>query len=181
MPALMDFTINDLARFLNRKAAGLSDMDLSKPLRKIERLIAQHTDACFVGQRTPDGVPWEPRKDGTGKKLLKGKGVLRKSVTRLGDENHIGGVTRNSLSFGSKLEVAGVHNLGATVLVPARQRGPGEKPYVFTLPNGATVFTMKTKAHEVKIPARRFLDWSDALLEEADEIMLDYLEEKLWE
>lgn len=186
MPLSQEMDLEDFERFLEQRGAALQNLDASKPLRQVERLLAKDIAGNFQGAHDSEGNPWLPLKKPKtvrrflvfkrNQKPLEGKGVLKNSVTKLSDPHHVGGVSGNRLTFGTDVPIAGVMQLGATVMIPAQKRGVGQKPLVFVLPNGATIFTRSTKAHEVKIPARPFLGWSRRLLEQTDEVLGDWME-----
>jgi phage gpG-like protein len=178
------FTLTDFAHFLDRKASELRRIDLTRPLKKIERLIATDIKAAFVGSRSPSNVPWLPLKNKrltprgmSDKKPLRVSGRLMGSVTDLNHPEHVGGVTRNSLEFGTRVPYAAIQNYGGTVHIGEHHRN---KPWVFSK-GGKTIFTRSIQAHEVMIPGRPYLELSPQLLDDAKGALADFVAKKMVE
>jgi phage gpG-like protein len=127
----------------------------------------------FDTSSDPDGRPWAPLKGPAGRRPLVNTGLLRASVgvavTQSGGPQ--GPV---SVTVGSNNPVAAVHQFGAVISLPARARGPGEKPWVFTGRDGRRVFTKRIRASVALIPARRFLGAGPRLLFRLHTAVLNY-------
>ena len=104
-------TFSDLASFgdwCESTAAALREMDLREPLAEIESRMVQRTRENFEGCHAPDGTPWEPLKDGSGRPPLEGlAGAIESAVTDTG------------VSVWIEDEKAGWHQNG-TRTIPAR-------------------------------------------------------------
>jgi len=105
---------------------------------------------------TDGGRPqaWAPLKWRQGTPLVD-SGRLRASIT--------GEVNATSVVLGTNLPYAAIHQFGGTIQVPAMTAAPG-KVLRFTTRDGSVVFTKRTSAHQVTIPARPYM-----VLQPADE------------
>lgn len=183
MPAAMEMTLDDLARFLEGRASALARIDLSKPMKVILQLAKSSIKDNFAGSHAPDGTPWLPlARPRQGKRHrnstplpLRDTGLLMASVTASGP-HHVERTDDHSMQVGTNLEYAAIQNFGGTVNHPERTRA---KPWVFTNGQGQTIFTRRIKAHSVTIPARPFLGWSPKLVEQTADILSEAIGEKL--
>lgn len=99
-------------------------------------------------------------------------GRLFKSFQRGGAEN-IFNISGNTLEYGSRTFYGEIHERGATIKHPG-----SNKLQRFTV-GGAVVFTRKTRAHNIGIPARPFLSpaLADFQREDLPEMLRDLIEE----
>lgn len=169
--------LSDLATWLKGKARVVAKTDCSGGFKQIAEMVKAEIREHFERQEGPDGAAWpplaHPRKGGRGGGPLVDSGSLLRSLIDQGHPQHVEEITPDSLTIGTTNPLAPVHDEGATVHVPEQFRGPGEKPLVFTAPDGKTVFTRHVAAHDVTIPARPFMGISEKTQEKAAEIILD--------
>lgn len=184
MAAVMEMSLDNFARFLEERAAKLSRIDLSQPMRVLLVLAKANVKEHFATGTAPDGTVWQPlKRPRQGKRHknssplpLRDTGLLMASVTSAGP-HHVERLTDSSMEVGTNLEYAGIHQYGGTVHHPERSRN---KPWVFTNDSGDTVFTRKVKAHDVTIPARPFLGWSERLIKQCADVLGEVLEKEIW-
>lgn len=182
MAAALEVTLGEFAGLLERRAEQLAGLDLSAPVRR--SLVAARAGLLenFQGQHAPDGTPWLPlRRPRQGKRHrnstplpLLDTGLLRASVTAQGARGHVEDVSAAGFVMGSNLEYAAAQQFGATINRPERRR---QRPWVFTGPDGRTVFTRRIRAHSVTVPARPFVGWSERMLATCGAIFAEFLEE----
>lgn len=175
-------TLEEFAAFLHRKAEDLRRLDLTRPLKTIAVLAKADMKERFATATAPDGSAWLPLKrpranSKGGDKPLRDNGILMASATAAGPK-HVEEVTTSSLVVGTNLDYAPIQNFGGTIHVPKKTRA---KPWVFTSAEGQTIFTRHIKGHDVTIPARQFVGWSEQLIEQSTEVIADYAaKEGLW-
>lgn len=182
MAATLEMTLNDLARFLQARADALSRLDLSGPLRAILVLAKADIKENFAAGTAPDGTVWLPlkrprqgkRHNGSSPLPLRDTGLLMASITSAGT-HHVERVVTDGFEIGTNLEYAAIQNFGGTIHHPERRR---DKPWVFTNESGETIFTRKIKAHNVTIPARPFLGWSERLIEQTVDVLGEAVEKE---
>jgi phage gpG-like protein len=152
------------------KVFGRFDSDELK--QAFSQIIAKKGVAAIVAQAIADnfekeGPGWKPLSKATmrqtvtkvraaasrrtgdpTRKILQGRGLLKKSVTTPGAAGNIYHVDGFQLEWGSNLVYAGIHNRGGTI------NHPGSK-------NAFGIRGLTTRAHKIVIPARPFLRISD--------------------
>jgi phage virion morphogenesis protein len=127
--ATLRLNLSDLPAYLEAKAKGLQDADLTKPLKVIRQLIISDTKMNFVGQHDPDGVLWAPLKSPRNRprdqrhknrktrkgsdKILRDTGMLMNSLTG----GSIDEVTTRGLRFGTNLFYGKFHQFGTRKMV----------------------------------------------------------------
>jgi len=126
----------------------------------------------------PDGTPYpplkRPRANSAGNdQPLNDRHFLLASCTP-GGPGWTSEIGPQSMSAGSNLEYAAVHNFGHTFQFPEKVRSGGQKPWVFPGPDGHPIFTRRIKARTVVIPQRQFLGFSPQLLEDCGSAIGEY-------
>ncbi len=187
-----EVNINDLPAMLAHEADRLNTINYGPLLKTCGYLIQIDAQNNFQGQHDPDKVPWKPikprpKKRGKGQRnrspantthALIDTGHLRRSLGA-GSQGNVNEIGKFDLVYGTNVEYAAVHQNGATI--PARNRKPPSKPYVFPISVGGKdiiIFTYHIK--ETKIPARPFLGLGDALLIDIDGAIGVFLEKNLF-
>jgi phage gpG-like protein len=141
--------LRQLARDLKSWANQLRDP--SALLKQCSEVMAQSVKENIRGGHDPNGAAFEPLKSRTGTPLFNTGGLF---------ESIHGTSSTFTATAGSDISWAWVHDQG--YFFPERRRGPGEKPWVFTTADGATVFTKRIRAHE--LPQRQFCGWGEPLV-----------------
>lgn len=157
MATAIAMTLDDLARFLRDRAETLRRLDLSRPLAVILQLAKASVKENFATGHAPDGNAWLPlqrprpgkRHQGSSPLPLLDTGLLMASVTAAGP-HHVEHLGSDGFAFGTNLEYAAIHQFGGTI-----------------------------KAHDVTIPARPFLGWSEQLIEQTAEVLGEALAEEV--
>lgn len=178
--AANEMSLAQFADRLGQKAEALARLDLRQAMRQAAVAIRADTLLNFQHSSDPDGNPWLPLKraransKGNDKPLLD-HGILRAASTSPGP-HHQETLTATSLTITNNLDYAAIHNFGGVIHKPTRSR---KKPWVFTAPDGRTIFTRKIKAHDITIPQRRFMGFGPRLLGTLDDIFVDFLETRV--
>lgn len=146
------YDLDGLAEYARQAARLLESISFVRPFKVAKILIASDIKENFAGQHGPDGQPWAPLKHRQGQ-ALRDKGFLLAASTAELVET----LDDYSLTLTNVLEYAALHNFGGTVHKDEQRRSKDEKPWVFTGPNGETIFTRRIKEHDVTVPARPFM------------------------
>lgn len=115
-------TLSKFNQLLTRTSQPVT---FTKALKIIEMLLVSKTRENFDGQHDPEGIPWKPLKrprkarKWTKKKrikvvdrILQDTHLLMASVTAKGSAGNVHEVTPFSLTWGTEVEYAGVHQFG---------------------------------------------------------------------
>ena len=184
----LELTVNAFATACRRKAEALRGVSFEKPLKSVAVAANASTRENFAGAHAPDGTLWlalkrpRPLKGKWGKKVkarraktkehdqpLRDKGILWAAASSPGAQYHRQDIGRDSLVIGTtNLSYAGIHQRGGTIHKHAKAR---QKPWVFGVQGGQTIFTRRIRAHTITIPARPFLGWSEPLLQTTESIL----------
>jgi phage gpG-like protein len=173
--AALEMSLEDFPAFLEAKANGLSRLSLREPLTAAKVLLVADVRENFDQGHDPDGVAWLPLKNpsqkrgGASSKPLRSTDLLMASVTAQG-KGHIEKLTDTELVLGTNLEYAGVHQFGATIFFPEKRRS---RPWVF-MSGGRKVFTRRVRAHQVVIPPRPFLGFSERAVDRLERIFAEW-------
>lgn len=134
------------------------------------------------------------RKGGRGARILQDTGRLRLSVVRAdkGADGAVWDLTKTSLTMGSNLEYANIHQKGGVIKMPPRRM-----TLTFAKSKGKTLFASSTgkikgrrhkilktttvtlSGHEIHIPARPYLLFQDEDSKGVARVMSTYLEQVL--
>lgn len=175
--AALRLNLEQFAGYARARSDKIAHLSLREPLTACRVLLVSEARDCFHGAHAPDGTPWlalknpSRRRGGASAKPLRDKGLLMASVTAHG-QGHVEELTATSLVLGTNLDYARPQQDGARIYFPARKR---QKPWVFQVNGGMTVFTRKIKAHSVTIPPRPFLGFSARALDRIDKIFAEWL------
>lgn len=134
--------------------------DLTPVMKTIGEIVVTQTTEAFEDERSPGGVAWKPSaRTKVGGKTLHGEtGSLRTSLSREADPIVAG---RNSVSVGTNVEYAAIHQLGGRT-APHVIRPRHKKALAF---GGIVVRSVNHPGSN--IPARPFLpdqaslDWDE--------------------
>ncbi len=181
MAAVLELSLEEFADALDRKASKKLS-NFTKPLKVCRQLAVSDMLSNFAEGHDPDGQPWLPLKrpranSKGGDRPLQDTGILRGSVTGNGP-GHVETMTATSLTIGSNLDYAGIHNYGGTVHLPERRRGRGQKPYVFRI-GDLTIFTRRIRAVDILIPQRRFVGIGAKLAGDFSDVFADHMGKEL--
>ena len=199
-------TLDQFAGQMQQVGDKLGHLSFSKPLKSCKVLIVADVKENFAGGHTPEGQPWPPlafpRVSG-GDKPLRDRGILMASITT-GGRGHIEQISETSLTVGTNLEYAKLHQEGG-VIVPKRGKAlaipmtreasriasPRDFPRpLFILPSGKALAEVKQKGRggrtselivqyalvqRVIVPARRFLGFSAKAIAGINRIFADFL------
>lgn len=185
MPAVEEVGLSQLAGAI--ATLGTPPRTYAPLFAKYKVLLSSESKKCFGEGRSPDGQPWAPlkrprerqrdkrAKGGSGQKPLRDTDLLMLSVTAKG-RGHTETETDTSLTWGSNLPYAAIHQEGGSIQYAERRR---ERPWVFRGPNGETIFTRRIRAHTVTIPARPFLGISDRTADLMADMAADFVMQQL--
>lgn len=199
--AALDISLQD-AEFqaLLQRISHYTD-DFGPLMLRLGIVMMRSVDKNFRAQGRPRA--WAPlsdatlkrrRKSGAGARILQDTGRLRLSIVRAqeGAEGAVWSLTRNSLTMGSNLEYANIHQRGGVVKMKPRRMtltfAKRKGKTLFATSEGkikgrrhAVVKTMDVtiSGHEVHIPARPFLLFQDEDARGVARAMASYLENVL--
>lgn len=146
-----DIDLAQLAAFLNRKADGIAHLDFTAPLKVCAVLIKADVKDNFQGSHTPDGTPWPPLK-----RPRRGK-------------RHKGSTPKPLLDTG--LLQASISASGADHI---------EEVTSDALVVGSSLhYAMYQDQGTRTIPSRQFAGFSDHVIDQIEDVLLDYLEKNL--
>ncbi len=177
--AAESLTLSDLASWAQQAGRNLTGMSFRQPLQVCAVLVRSDVLSNFQGSHDPLGNPWPPLRrpranSKGGDKPLLDTGILQASVTGRG-QGHVEEITDTQLIVGTNLDYAAIHQYGGTVDVPEKKR---QKPWVWMGPDGP-VFTRKIKAHQVQIPQRQFLGFSEKVTGEIQQVFAEFMGEQV--
>lgn len=191
--------ISALPQWLEHAERLLTNMTFEPAMKACQIIVVSATTKNFQTGVGPNGQSWPPPKMRAGKPLYD-TGVLMASVTASG-AGHTGGTTDTTLTWGTNLEYAQIHQYGGTIVpvnakalaVPLtseakRSGGPrrmGDLHMVW--PNGKPSGTLRDSSGKaqfalvksITIPARPFLGWNEDMADECGEIIGDYAEQQI--
>lgn len=140
-------------------------------------------------ERTPEGQPWPRLSPRTaahriGRRRRGYDNMLRVSSRLYQSISY--DVLADGLAWGSNLAYARIHQLGGTVKMPERQgrvtlksvrrRGGGVRTrFVRAGAKGGDERRVTIRAHEIRVPARAYLGFSDQDRQRVEEIVVEYL------
>ena len=176
MSVSRELDLKDFAPWLGELAARAAKDDGVRLLKAVALMLEGASKDCFDQARGPDGSPWPPirprprtpamgkadPKKGEKDRPLRDTGILAASMTAFAP-HHIEEVSPTTLVWGTSVDYALPLNDGATINVPERHRGKGEKPFAIPDADGNILFRRRIRAHVVKIPPRPFVGISDQL------------------
>ncbi len=147
--------------------------EMSRELRGMERdvLPAVVREMTFQTKRNliestdAFGKPFEPLKDGSGRKPLLKTLRLFQAIR--------GYVSGNAAVVECVVDYARIQNQGGTIVKGEQRRTGAEKPWVFVV-NGRTIFTRRIRPHKTTIPARRFMGTGRRMIEACVKVVLDF-------
>lgn len=118
MPNVVNLTLAGFASELGNLERTLSNPPLAEALERVLPNVREGIADNFAQSRSPDGIPWAPRKSGGDWPLLIKTGEMMRSVTTDGG-NGFTDISPESLTIGSHVEYYGFHEDG-TSRMPAR-------------------------------------------------------------
>jgi phage gpG-like protein len=184
--AQLTFTLGDLLPWFRNFAEDAKKVNWQPAFKKIALLLEEAAKENFEGSHAPDGTRWkelkQPRsrprdrkaRPGFGQKPLRDSGLLMASLSATG-QHHVEKITESTLTWGTNLEYAGVHQFGHTFQRPEKRR---DKPWVFQK-DGRTIFTKRIRAHTQTVPARPFLGLNDNLKSDIGAILLEEFQKQV--
>jgi phage gpG-like protein len=198
--AVVQESLIDISRWAGKAASDLPALDYTPALKQARLLLISDMKENFAGQHSPDGTGWAPlafpRVRGGGQ-VLRDRGLLMASLS--GGQGHVDEMTTVSLTLGTNLEYAAVHQYGATITpkghpflaiprtVEAMRAGSprrmpglsgrlGGRGGVFVDSGGQVQFIL---ARQVVIPARPFVGISAQANENVGHIFGDFVTKRL--
>ena len=150
MPITLTLQTDETTRVLATIEGHLQD--LGPPLEATKQLLLTSVRDNFAAGGRP--TPWVPlrrarRRGSLGSAIpLNDTGTLRASIT--------GEVSGNTVTIGTNLAYAAIHNFGGTVSIPEIVAKPGHA-LRWIGDDGQPVFARRVRAHVVVIPQREFL------------------------
>lgn len=187
--------IAQLPAWLEKAQRALDTANWQPALKGCRLVIIGHTKGNFAAGKSPQGATWAPLKHRSGKPL-RDKGLLMASVTASGAAGNVETITDSTLTFGTNLDYASIHQRGGTITpkgakalaIPVtnearRSGGPrrmGDLNLVW--PKGKPSGTLRDTAGKthwilvksVTVPARPFLGWTDEMASECGEIVAEH-------
>lgn len=149
----------------------MKDLDLGPAFQDIiDGPLTEQVEASFASESGPDGTPWEPWHYRTWwapeeHPTLFVSGKLKDSFTG-GGEGHHEIVDAQEFEWGSDLIYAGIQNYGASFVLGIDLVGRDGVGY---LPAG----------HQITIPQRPIVGWSEDTIAKAEAILYDYIADQL--
>ena len=144
--------------------------NLGPPLEATKELLLTSVRDNFAQGGRPQ--PWAPlrrsrRRGSLGSAIpLNDTGVLRASIA--------GEVSGNTVTIGTNLAYAAIHNFGGTVSIPEIVARPGHA-LRWIGDDGQPVFARRVRAHTVVIPQREFLVIQDQDITDIVEVFQKYI------
>jgi phage gpG-like protein len=122
MPGIaLEVDLSPLAALVRQQAQRVQSVDMGKALRDCAVYLSKRAKECFDESRAPDGTPWKPlahpRPRG-GDKPLRDTGKLMASLGAVDPETDhatVERITSNSLTWGTNLDRAWIHQHGDTI------------------------------------------------------------------
>lgn len=126
MSTSAELTLGSLGAFLEGKARQVERVETRKLLQSAALLVRSDAAQNFAEGKSPDGSAWaplaHPRAHGRGGTLpLRDTGLLAASVTSPAGKGHVEEITDTTLTVGSNLDRAALHQHGGTI-TPTRAR-----------------------------------------------------------
>lgn len=149
------------AALRNLAEAARRTEDLSPVMLDIGELLLESTRARFASSVAPDGTPWLPLRDGSGRRPLLLTGTMSRQIFPSSG--------RNFVELSATQRQARYHQFG-TAPYTIEPRGDG--PLAFSV-GGRKVFAKRV--NHPGLPARPFLGVSDADAEAIDKLAGEYL------
>jgi len=196
MAVAEEVTLDELIAWCGKEAAKVQSMSLRPAMQRIAVSAKGYTQQNFVGQHTPDGVPWVPTKfrvRGAGK-TLRDTGLLMAGVGSASKAASVEQIGDRSLEVGTNDERARTHQDGAEIkpkrgkflAIPLTRKAlllsPRDFPGLHFRggEDRGALFDRQGTAHyalvkRVLIPARPFIGWNGAMIEDAGMILADFL------
>ena len=147
--------------------------DLAPAFRRIaSEVIEPALRSAFAGQASETGTPWEPLSPDYAKRkhageILEGRtGRLRDSLLGTG-KGKVRRFNRKSAEVGTSLPYAAPLQWGY---------GVKSRSYLAATRSGRTPARSRSTGKRSAVPARPFVEWSDAMRADAAGIMLEYLD-----
>ena len=154
-------------------------------LPRMGEYVQQSTERRFKTQTGPDGAPWTPlqKRYAGRKKYNKTRILTLRGYLRGGIRYQMAG--QDAVDVGTDSKYGAIHQFGGTIDIPARTASmrfrtkAGRILFAGKKHKRATEKTVTIGAHQVKIPARRFLGISDADDARLKAILREWREEQL--
>ena len=169
-------------------------VDLRDPLAKCGVIAMRSFDKNFQNQGRP--TRWQQlaastlrrrKKKGRGAKILQDTGRLKQSVTVRNFPGAIYRLETDSLTLGTNLEIATIHQFGGTIKIPERKQSVAFKRFRSGKRKGQVRFstlskstfgrTFRMKAHTITIPARPYLIVQDPDRKDFERTFKKYFDE----
>jgi phage gpG-like protein len=118
MAAAQTIPVNQLAAWGAGIASNGQAANRSGLWRKLTILLVSETRKNFTNATSPDGAAWRPLRGYRvrgGSRILRDRGLLLASVAGRG-AGHVEKTTQDSLEWGTNLDYAATHQVGATIL-----------------------------------------------------------------
>jgi phage virion morphogenesis protein len=150
----------DLKAFerISKQLQSLADFEREELLDDIGALGVSQTQRRIESEKTaPDGTKWKPNRRGGSTLMLKGH-----LLTSIHHET-----SASETQWGSNLVYAAIHQTGGTIK-------PKNKKFLRFMAGNTAIFV-----REVNMPARPYLGLSDANRDEIEDLIADYIAERL--
>lgn len=199
--------LNSAIQFLDKAQDEIDRGDITPSLGKCKVALSSSIKMNFANGRGPDGTVWpalrmaRPR---GGNKPLRDRDILMASATATGAVGHIEKISPTSLVYGTNVDYARTHQDGATIVGrPAlafpltreaynagrARRFPRTLSLVWPRGDKAGFLVEKKKrgkpirqyrlVRSVRIPARPFIGWNDALATTCGNIIAEDRDRKI--
>lgn len=160
----------DFPDLLQRAYDSLMTSTVKPAMDKCVDLAREQVTKQFEGEMDPDGNPWPPWQWTSDyppepHKTLQLTGTLKQSFTSTHGAN-VEVVEDRSLTYGSNLKYASIHDQGASFVL---------KIWLFGRNGGAL-----PPGTKITIPARPIAGWSQETLERCETVIADYWEAQLF-
>lgn len=180
--------------------ARLGGISFRPALQRCKLAILASIQENFDRGTAPDGTPWPGLKfprptTGGSDKPLRDRGLLLASATVSSAEGHIEEITDTTLTEGTNLAHASIHQEGGTMMAkkkflaipktPEARRAGSPRNFQGKLhfrgsDRGGALFDAQGRMQyaltpEVKIPPRPFIGWNRELEQECEDIVVDYV------
>jgi len=166
---------------INKKLRDLGSGNFAGLYARIGEVVKQQVDQRFDKQVDPSGAPWAPRKElgglsssGKANRILQKTNRLRLSIQYQAQSD--------AVLVGTNVVYAPIHQFGGVVnvaITPKMRKYFWAKYYENQNPKYKYMALTKKTSFRIQIPARAFLGINDQDKKEINQVIEDYIRERI--